>query len=400
MVASVGTLVVLSVLLTTGAISLFGGSSQTSETASPPNTQTGKNGGQRTPGEPLDPAGPNRSTPQAEGRTNENQPENGLPTPPKDETYVDATLDVNQFVLSGQVPSEKAKTAISQAAEVAYSPFVTNKLEVKPDLDEPAWLARTPDTIGLLPMITDGTIRLQDDVVHVVGRSPNPEYAQIFRGALTTVSGLAIDTDLITITNLDPPVFDVLVDNGAATLSGSVPSQAIIELLSEGAIAAYGEDKVKVDLQVDDSTYTSFWMFTMPGVFQLFQPFPNYRIHVENGVTTGTLQGGVNFDYNSVEISEETAQVLNIGVAILSRDRSLAMTVEGHTDSKGEERYNLDLSLARAKSVIEYLARAGVDRNRLKPVAKGESEPVSNNDTAEGRAANRRVNFEFGQALP
>jgi OOP family OmpA-OmpF porin len=65
--------------------------------------------------------------------------------------------------------------------------------------------------------------------------------------------------------------------------------------------------------------------------------------------------------------------------------------VEGHTDSTGADAYNQALSERRANAVLKYLVDAGVPAARLSARGFGESEPVADNDTAEGRAQNRRV---------
>jgi outer membrane protein OmpA-like peptidoglycan-associated protein len=65
--------------------------------------------------------------------------------------------------------------------------------------------------------------------------------------------------------------------------------------------------------------------------------------------------------------------------------------VEGHTDSTGADAYNQALSERRANSVLRYLVDAGVPASRLSAQGFGESQPVADNDTAEGRAQNRRV---------
>jgi outer membrane protein OmpA-like peptidoglycan-associated protein len=65
--------------------------------------------------------------------------------------------------------------------------------------------------------------------------------------------------------------------------------------------------------------------------------------------------------------------------------------VEGHTDSVGTEEYNLALSDRRAKAVFDYLSSRGVDPARVSSVGKGESAPIADNTTAEGRQLNRRV---------
>ena len=66
-------------------------------------------------------------------------------------------------------------------------------------------------------------------------------------------------------------------------------------------------------------------------------------------------------------------------------------TVEGHTDSEGDADYNLQLSERRAQAVADYLEAKGVAVGRLTAKGIGESQPMADNDTAEGRAQNRRV---------
>ena len=69
------------------------------------------------------------------------------------------------------------------------------------------------------------------------------------------------------------------------------------------------------------------------------------------------------------------------------------ITIIGHTDSKGTKQYNQTLSESRANSVVNYTSQNGVDRNRLTAIGKGETDPIATNDTEEGSASNRRVEF-------
>jgi len=327
------------------------------------------------------------------------------PAAPPEGAYVEATLDLDKaggpglFVLNGRVPDQQTADAVLQAAELSYAPFVESNLEVDETLDPAEWLAAGPYVIGLLPTITDGTIRLVNGTIELDARSPNPEYLAILQGALTQITGgMPVEMVGTEITDLNPPLFAAKVDDGTITLSGFVPSEPIRELLVGSAAAAYGPDKVTNELTIDESTYTSFWMYTMPGIFQLFTFFPKYELVVEDGYFSGSLQGGVNFAVDSTEISPEAAERLNLGVAVMARDISLFMTVEGHTDSDGPDDYNEALSLARAKSVTAYFEAAGIDPARLQPAGAGESDPIAPNETDEGKALNRRVEFVFGPA--
>lgn len=69
----------------------------------------------------------------------------------------------------------------------------------------------------------------------------------------------------------------------------------------------------------------------------------------------------------------------------------LKLEVQGHTDDQGKDDYNLDLSQRRAETVVAYLGLFGIDTGRLVPQGFGESKPVMENTTEEGRAKNRRV---------
>jgi len=69
------------------------------------------------------------------------------------------------------------------------------------------------------------------------------------------------------------------------------------------------------------------------------------------------------------------------------------ITVIGHTDSKGTEKYNQTLSESRANAVAAYTSQNGIDNNRITAIGKGETDPIATNDTEEGNASNRRVEF-------
>ena len=97
------------------------------------------------------------------------------------------------------------------------------------------------------------------------------------------------------------------------------------------------------------------------------------------------------FRTNSAELSDADMLVLDEMAANLTRLNFVSGVIEGHTDSTGAESYNQGLSERRAQSVADYLASKGISRDRLQVVGRGESEPIGDNKTADGRALNRRV---------
>jgi outer membrane protein W/outer membrane protein OmpA-like peptidoglycan-associated protein len=97
------------------------------------------------------------------------------------------------------------------------------------------------------------------------------------------------------------------------------------------------------------------------------------------------------FDFDSAELRPESIGELERLVKFMNDVPFATALVEGHTDSVGADAYNQALSDRRAKAVFDYLTSRGVDPARLKSVGKGESEPIADNKTAEGRQENRRV---------
>ena len=100
----------------------------------------------------------------------------------------------------------------------------------------------------------------------------------------------------------------------------------------------------------------------------------------------------VNFPFDSAKVQERYFADIGELAAFLKRFDEVDVSIEGHTDSVGDQTYNQQLSQRRAQAVADILVNEyGIAASRLKPVGFGESEPVASNDTAEGRAENRRV---------
>ncbi len=102
---------------------------------------------------------------------------------------------------------------------------------------------------------------------------------------------------------------------------------------------------------------------------------------------------GVQFETSSTVLTEESKTILDDVAEKLRASPDVKVAVMGHTDNQGLAKTNLDLSAKRAISVVRYLMSRGILNLRLQPEAYGESRPRTSNATAEGRYANRRVEF-------
>lgn len=106
------------------------------------------------------------------------------------------------------------------------------------------------------------------------------------------------------------------------------------------------------------------------------------------------FNGQIFFDLNSAELRADSFTVLSDVIDILNRHTEVKrIRIEAHTDSQGSQKYNMNLSEKRAESVMNYFIRKGMDPRRLSYQGYGESRPIASNTTAEGRAKNRRVEF-------
>ncbi|MCB0569910.1 MAG: OmpA family protein [Phaeodactylibacter sp.] len=104
-----------------------------------------------------------------------------------------------------------------------------------------------------------------------------------------------------------------------------------------------------------------------------------------------TFDSGLLFDVDSYNLRSTTRDNLNELARILNKYDDTDILIEGHTDSSGSEEHNQTLSDKRAQSVANYLIRQAVNKDRAITMGYGESQPITDNDTASGRQKNRRV---------
>ncbi len=116
------------------------------------------------------------------------------------------------------------------------------------------------------------------------------------------------------------------------------------------------------------------------------------QVKEESRGTVLTLSGGVLFVTGKSELLPAARdQLQTVAKALIDQGDSRAIVIEGHTDSRGDEGTNMTLSQQRAEAVRSFLITSGVPAERITAVGRGESAPIASNDTAEGRANNRRV---------
>lgn len=107
---------------------------------------------------------------------------------------------------------------------------------------------------------------------------------------------------------------------------------------------------------------------------------------------------GVHFDFDKFAIKPAGKTILDEDVALLKKDKTLDISIQGYCDIVGSDAYNKILSEKRARAVYDYFLSQGIAADRMRTVGYGRSNPIASNKTPAGRAKNRRVEIHIIKA--
>jgi OOP family OmpA-OmpF porin len=170
--------------------------------------------------------------------------------------------------------------------------------------------------------------------------------------------------------------------------------------MQEGRLRVYVNrdrlvDANQIDLGNVDRLWLEFQPYDGPIVisrFRVAESAPEFgRTIMNNG---RYVTHGIHFALDSDQLKPESAPVLKMVAAGMTTNPPLKLLIEGHTDSSGDAKHNLDLSERRAAAVKNALvSQYGIAADRLTTAGLGATKPAGSNETAEGRFSNRRVEF-------
>ncbi|CAN1512860.1 OmpA-like domain [Rhabdaerophilaceae bacterium] len=193
-----------------------------------------------------------------------------------------------------------------------------------------------------------------------------------------------------------PPGFAAVVRGGLQDLSRMVPGAALS--LSDQNISLRGLTPLD---SASEQTIAAF-RARVPGTYNstvdvnTAPPPPPITVMSECNILFEDLlsRATVNFETGSATIAIESYGLIDRLVVVTRRCEGATVEISGHTDSVGSRESNKTLSESRAKAVVDYLTRAGITNDRIEARGFGPDRPVASNDTAEGRAKNRRIEFK------
>ena len=195
---------------------------------------------------------------------------------------------------------------------------------------------------------------------------------------------------------------DVNTDGRDIILTSEVASEAIKQQAEEYARKVYGVNTVDNQLTV---TVAPAELVIEPEATEPLQepvkqemiqapklePLPEFTC--QQNFDTLLSSNEINFATNSSDIDASSNRLLSDLIEVANQCPEAKIEIGGHTDSSGSDDYNLRLSQARASSVMSYLINNGVDDRRLSAVGYGETNPITDNESDEGKAKNRKIEF-------
>jgi outer membrane protein OmpA-like peptidoglycan-associated protein len=122
---------------------------------------------------------------------------------------------------------------------------------------------------------------------------------------------------------------------------------------------------------------------------------PNDSLENDLQATGKAILYGIRFASDSARVTADSSTTLGAVLALMNKQPSLKLRIEGHTDSTNTDQYNLQLSKRRAAVVVDWLVQHGIAASRLSADGFGSSRPVADNVTAQGRMLNRRVEISL-----
>jgi OmpA-OmpF porin, OOP family len=359
-----------------------------------------------------------------------------------------AERDVVRVTLGGSSPLPSSKAKLIEAARASLGGVeVADRMNLSrgapPRFDNAALLLL--DQIGNLK---EGKITLSDDKVSLSGMARELGGREAISAALKNLpDGYSVAANDV---KAPPYIFQAYKDPVAVTLTltGYVPDNNVHAALVAAAGRKFFSEKVVDNLKASIGAPTGFAAAVVPALGALSRlstgtlvvtdrevklsgdalyeaaaaqiraglgkEFPsNWQFKPEISVKPPAApvdatvcqqlfsellgKARIRFESGKADIAADSAGLLDRLIETALRCPNANIEIAGHTDAAGEEAANQVLSEKRAQAVTDYLVRAGLPANRFMPVGYGSTQPVAGNDTDEGKAQNRRIDFVVRQ---
>ncbi|HMN38105.1 MAG TPA: OmpA family protein [Hyphomicrobium sp.] len=351
--------------------------------------------------------------------------------------------------VSGYIPNDQARAALIELVKARYPGRpVTDKLQILQGAPE-GWQECIVAGLNALPRLKSGRALLNDRKLLVSGTTDDFAVAQGVPADVKAGAGQSCETSTdIKFTgqiNTNLSWHAEHGRDGSLVLAGDIPDEASRSILMNASQKLFANAKIVDQMHVVASPMEPWNKVAVRGLEQLArlmrgtvslvrtqlsltgatdssQTAQDVRVALQHGLPPGyttadkievvrkieiiaeadrcqdlmrqTAAGGIiNFDRAKADLTADSSDTLSALAEVANACPDFRIEIEGHTDSEGTDERNQRLSDRRAQAVADFLVRAGVDRGRLTAIGYGASRPVADNNTAEGRARNRRIEF-------
>lgn len=302
------------------------------------------------------------------------------------------------FTVSGVVPDQETAEAVTGAAVRTYGERATVAVVVDPEVTGQPWLDRAPFLVRNFTRLLGGDLQIDGERTVLTGAVPDRASFEFFLDALSPESGFAsLSVEGLVVSELDAPELRAVAVGDELTLSGIVPSRDLRDRVVARAGELYGEEFVIDEIRIDPATSSPYELIRFPDDLAVLEPAGDFEVGVSNGTFYAVIAESIAFAVGDSELSARAERLLDSFGELIDRIAGV-VTITGHTDDTGSAVDNLTLSEERAEAVAVELVAGGVDPTRLVVVGMGESEPVADNRSEDGRGRNRRVVITIGPA--
>lgn len=349
--------------------------------------------------------------------------------------------------LIGFMPSEEARAEVLAEAEQLFGAGGTeDRLQIADGAPRMDWIGAAKFALVQVAALSGGSARISDNSYSITGAAATSESYEALRSALegTLPSSLVLTNVLLSAPVESPYRLSIAAGPDALTLTGYAPSPEVRALFTDEAVIRFPSLETVNELRLAQGAPVGFEAAVIAGLQAISRlqsgqlelvdltlavsgvaPYEGAIDRIEAQLTAALPAGftletnldatppqsrvaalvcqelldaelgaeGVKFNEGSTLVAPESEGRLDRLVAVLERCPESMVEIGGHTDSGGAAERNQALSQLRAESVMNYLIESGISADRLSAVGYGEANPIADNETEEGRARNRRIEF-------
>ena len=316
---------------------------------------------------------------------------------PESPSLLAPSLDFNiqgkTLAVSGKISNKDDIAPLIRSAMISFDlDYISNTIELSDDIGNASWLESVSDLLPDMAGLENPSIEINADDIHLGGSAPNAETQEAVLGAAVSLLGAYNMSEEIALKNPDSPA--TIVDESTSSTVTQAPAVS-----NESIEVADSDTTATATATANDTNIT-----TTEDSDAIGTPSDQSDDNVkpsQSAIPAAALSNALSdlpsmdilFESSSDILTIDSLDVLDSIANVLLDHPDIPVRIEGHTDASGTEQENLILSQLRANSVRDYLIDRGVSIYRLKAYGFGEGVPISDNSTPEGRADNRRIEF-------